>query len=280
MNTRQRPSQSPSQPQPLPQAAPTAAPASSGRPWLASRLLQRRVVNASTVESVGRVSDVEFNPQSCQVSALIVRAAAGDGGGSGGEGPLDLARRVVGQRRTVGILGIDHLIALNGDVVMADSDPFALPPTARPAPKPALQRETCLLSEVCELTIVTLHGMCLGVLADLLLDERGTHVTGYVVTPTKFGEAVLMPLEEKVQAEPPAIEGPGVIVAEASKAASPDQKAPDPHARVIPASPRVRIGASLILVVEEVEPLRQDPVIVSSDQTGEQPGHSNGVYLH
>lgn len=275
MNTRQP------QSQPHPRAARTPVPASSGQAWLASRLLQRQVVNASTLESVGHVSDVVFNPHNYQVTALNVRAAAG--GEGGGESPLDLARRVVGQHRTVGTLGIDHIIALNGDVVMANSDPVAPAPTARHAAKPALQRETWLLSEVRELTILTLHGMCLGVLADLLLDERGTHVTSYMVTPTRYGQAVLLPLgEEDVQAKPPPTpEKPGVSAAEASpRAAASVPEATDPHARVIPASPRVRIGESLILVVEDVEPLQQEGVIISNWPAGQHPEHSDGVYLH
>lgn len=271
-------SMDPPQPQPQLQTALAAAPASSGQPWLASRVLQRQVVNALTLEPVGRVSDVVFNPQSCQVTALIVRTTAA--GSGGGEGLLERARRAVGQRRTVGALGIDHVIALNGDVVMADSDPVA--PAVLPAPEPehAPAREACLLCEVCELTIITLHGMCLGVLADLLLDERGTRVTGYVVTPTRYAESVLMPLEEVVHSVPPPADPEhGASASRAPEAALPSTVSSDPHIRVIPASGRVRIGEFLILVVEEVEPLRQEAVVVSSQPAGEHSVRSSGVHV-
>jgi sporulation protein YlmC with PRC-barrel domain len=279
-----------------PQAALTVAapvPFSSEQAWLASRLLNRQVVNATTLEPVGRVSDVLFDPRSCHITALIVQATATAVGAGVGRGLLNAARRAVRLQRTVGSLGIDHIIALNGDVVMADSDPVV--PAVLPAPeaKHAPEREACLLRDVCELTIITLHGMCLGVLADLLLDARGTVVTGYAVTPTRYSESVLRQLEESgpAEAEPPlqtergasvgasAEASAGVGAAGAPPVASPPSESSATHVWFIPASPRVRIGESLILVVEEVEPLRQDEVIITSQPARERlrPSNARGV---
>lgn len=241
-----------------------AARASGGQPWLASRLLHRQVVNASTLEPVGRVSDVVFNPKTCQVTALIVHAT------TAGDGLLAAARRAVGQRRAGGAIGIDHIVALNGDVVIVDSKPVAS--AVLLAPQQPSEREACLLCEACELTIITIHGMCLGELADLLLDERGSLVIGYVVAPTKYAESLLLPLEAVLPAEPPHTEQEvSAAVALPSSGSSMDA-----HVRVIPASPRVRIGESLIVVVEEVEPLRQDAVIISSQPIREHPGRVGG----
>lgn len=243
-----------------------AAPASNGQPWLASRLLHRQVVNASTLEPVGRVSDVVFNPKTCQVTALVVRSTTVGGG------PLAAVRRVIGQLHTAGAIGIDHVVALNGDVIVVESDPVAS--TVHRAPQQASERDACLLCEVCELTIITLHGMCLGELADLVLDQSGTLVTGYVVTPTRYAESVLLPLEEVALAEPSQTEQ-GASAAVASPAS---ESSSGPHVLVIPASPRVRIGESLIVVLEGVEPLRQDAVIISNQPTREHPERASGIH--
>lgn len=243
-----------------------ATPASSEQPWLASRLLHRQVVNASTLEPLGRVSDVMFNPKTCHVSALIVRST------SVGGGLLAAARRAMGRLHTVGAIGIDHVVALNGDVVVVDSDPVAS--TVLRTPQQASERDACLLCEVCELTIITLHGMCLGELADLLLDQRGTLITGYVISPTRYAESILLPLEEVVPA------GPAQTEREANAAVTspPSESSSEPHVLVIPASPRVRIGESLVVVVEEVEPLLQDAVIVSNQPTREHPERAGGIH--
>ena len=262
-----------------------AAPTSSRPVWLASRLLDRQVVNTSTLEPVGRVSDVVFDPHSRQVTTLIVRTTEASGG------LLAAVRRIgraFGQHGTIGAIALDHVIALDGDVVMVDGDPVSVTSAPPHAPTHAADRQVCWLCEVCELTIVTLHGMCLGVLADLLLDERGTRVTGYVVTPTRYGESVLPPLEEFVHAESPqtahgaitpavsAMTAPTGTTAESAPPDAPD--AQNVHVSVIPASPRVRIGDSLILVVEEVEPLRQEAVIITNQLPKEHQGRSNGAH--
>lgn len=243
-----------------------ASPVSNGHTWLASRLLNRQVVNASTLEPVGRVADVAFDPESCLVTALCVQPEPSVGGFAASVG------RRLSRRRAIASVGREHIISLNGDVVMVDSDPVRF------------MGHAARLRDVCELTILTLHGMCLGSLADLILDNYGSVVTGYVVNPTRHAEALLLPLEELEQPPRPQaeqVEQTGRVEGEDSVAADPSEESALPAAnlRVIPASPRVRIGDSLILVVEEAEPLRQEPVVVSS-QSGartEDTAHHNGV---
>jgi sporulation protein YlmC with PRC-barrel domain len=228
-----------------PQTFPAAS--SSGRQWLASRLLQRQVVNTSTVEPVGHVADVAFDPESCQITGLMVQPTPP------GSELVAAVRRAFGPSRTIGSVGLDHIIALNGDMVTIDSDPVVsalLPPRGRAA----------CLCKVRTLTILTLHGICLGSLVDILLDDRGSVITGYVVNPTKQGESLLQPFEELGRRSPLRIERGTDAEAEGM---SPESESSAAHWRVIPASPRVRIGKALILVVEEVEPLRPQPVVIT-----------------
>jgi sporulation protein YlmC with PRC-barrel domain len=207
----------------------------------------------STLKPVGRVADVAFVPERCQVAGLIVQPTP-----SGSE-LLDTIRRAVGLRRMIASIELDHIIALNGDVVMVDSDPVLS------ALSPPMGGRLACLCDACELAIITLHGMCLGSLADILLDNRGSVVIGYVVSPTKQAEPRLRLLEELEELEelerssPQRMEG-GAELVEASSAAESSAA----RLRVIPASPRVRIGEDLILVVEEVEPLRQEAVMITS----------------
>ncbi len=217
----------------------------SGKQWLASRLLARQVVNASTVEPVGRVADVAFDPERCQITGLMVETT------SAGSDFVANIRRTFGSGQAIGAVGLDHIIALNGDVVTVDSDPGAsalVPPRGRAA----------CLRQVRALTIITLHGMCLGSLVDLLLDDRGSMVTGYVVDPTRHAESLLPPFE---MPEPPT---PLRIARDANATEAAAPKPSGAHLRIIPASPRVRVGKQLILVVEEVEPLRREPVVIAS----------------
>lgn len=227
-------------------AAPVS-PSNSGQPWLASRLLQRQVVNASTVEPVGRVADIVFDPEGCQLSALIIQQTPVEGG------RVAAIRRALGWRRRTAAIGIDHIIALNGDVVMVDSNPSL---AALSLPK----RQLIWLCEICELTIITLHGICVGLLADVLLDNQGRTVAGYVVKTTRQAESLQLFFEELEQSLPQDIEG-GVSDRE-------DAESPAVHLRVIPASPRVHFGDELIIVVDEVEPLRQDLVVIASQSAG------------
>lgn len=222
-----------------------ASPLNSGRQWLASRLLQKQVVNTSTVELVGHVTDVAFDPESCQITGLMVEPNAP------GNGFMAAVHRVFGPSRMLGSVGLDHIIALNGDMVTIDNDPVvsALLPTRTRAAQ---------LCKVRSHTIITVRGACLGSLVDVLVDERGSHVTGYVIDPTRQGESLLQPYEESEQRPPLRIASDTH-----SDDAAAESKPLPAHLRVIPASPRVHIGRSLILVVEEVEPLRPQPVVIT-----------------
>jgi len=258
------------------QTQPSPESSSGEQPWLASYLLQRQVVNASTLEPVGRVADVAFDSESSRVTALIIQADPSEGGRGAA------VRRVFGRRRTVASVGLDHIVALSGDVVTIDTNPVS---TVFSELSQRLGR-SARLCEVCELTILTLSGMCLGSLADLLLDGRGSTIIGYVINPTKQAELSL-PLLEGVEGLEPssplrsesaagAAGAVGIVdVAEASPA-NESSEASSARLRVIPASPRVRIGKALILVIEEVEPLRQETVVITS-QSGE---HARREVLH
>jgi sporulation protein YlmC with PRC-barrel domain len=222
-----------------------ASPLNSGRQWLASRLLQKQVVNTSTVELVGSVADVAFDPESCQLTGLMIQPTAP------GHGLMAAVRRVFGANRVIGLVGLDHIIALHEDMVTIDTDPVV---SALPVRTRASQ-----LRKVQSHTIITTHGVSLGSLVDVLLDERGSRVTGYVIDPTRKGEALLRPYEESEQRLPLRIASDTN-----SDDAAAESKPLPAHLRVIPASPRVHIGRSLILVVEEVEPLRPQPIVITT----------------
>ncbi len=221
------------------------SPASDRKPWLASRLLQRQVVNTSTIEPAGRVADVVFNPESCQVTALIVQSTSSE------SRLMTAVRRAYNRRHPVASVAIDHIIALNGDVVMIDRDPVfsSLSPS---------NGSLASLCDVCELTLLTFHGVCLGSLADLLLDSQGRTVIGYVINPTKQAESFLEPLAGLEASSPLEMERRMGAAAVSSSSGSSEFNSPATHMRVIPASPRVRIGEEIILVIGEVEPLQQD----------------------
>jgi hypothetical protein len=90
--------------------------------------------------------------------------------------------------------------------------------------------------------IVTMRGVCLGELADLLLQDRGAMIAGYVVNPTQEGEDVLPTLDAQVAA-----------VAGINS----DERA----LHVIPPNSRLRVGPSLIMLLEELPPLRELVVV-------------------
>lgn len=223
------------------------APARAGRSWLASCLLQRQVVNVSTLEPLGRVVDVIFDPERAQVVGISVQAQTAP------QGFVSAIGRALGRRNDIGLIAIEHIVALNGDVVMVDVDP------KRNASAPAFEGMS-RLNEVCELVILTTYGMSLGSLADLLLDYRGSGVVGYVVKPTELAESLLPPLEDLEQPEP--------YSAHVVDATPPAPNLPAARLRVIPATSRVRFGDSLILLVTEVEPL-QRKVVVITPQAGD-----------
>ena len=236
-----------------------SAPTSTERPWLASHLLRRQVVNVSTLEEVGRVADVIFDPQRSLVTGLSVRYDAQP------QGFLANVRRTVGLSRDTGVVAMEHIVALNGDVVMVSANP------ARPAAALALDHMSHL-KEVCELAILTSYGTCLGALADVLLDTRGSAIAGYVVTPTALAESILPPLEDLER--PPLSLTPRVAAraddnhddhaSEAPEASRP----PASRLRVIPASSQIHFGDSLILLVAEVEPLEGNVIVVTRQADG------------
>lgn len=226
----------------------TTAPTRVERPWLASRLLNRQIVSVARLEQVGRVADVIFDPGrsllvgvTAQVSEPSQRLTATLG-------------RMFGRDHTTGDIALEHIVALNGDVVMVDADP------ARSPSSHYLARMSHL-DEVCELAILTTYGMCLGSLADVLLDERGADILGYVVKPTEAGESLLPTLSDFSL---PEIDAPETVDGHESAPGSAATDAPpSARLRIIPASSRVRFGDSLILYVAEVEPLIPHTIVIA-----------------
>ncbi len=217
--------------------------ATSERPWRASLLLHRQVVNARTVESIGSVSDLVFDPQTCRLVAIALDVPETDASVS------TVARRFLSGYRPPFYVGMEHIVALNDDVVIIDID------TAHPAPPQSMQRLPHL-NRVLNHQLVTLHGMRLGRLADLLLDYRGGQVVGYLINPTRRGAAVT------VTPPTPAAEAPADDAGSDSERA-PTLSGPLPaNLRIVPASPRVRVGRELILVLEDVEPVTREDVVV------------------
>ena len=212
--------------------------------WLASRLLRRQVVDANSIDQVGRVVDLIFDPIAGQVMGLVIEKVGEQRGSAGFLG------RLLKGRRSTATVGLDHVISMDGDVIMLNADPFKVTAARELERMPHL-------NVICEMAILTMRGSCLGSLADLVLEDQGTRVTGYVVTPTAFGEQTL-PYLEDVAPLPVGVE-PGPT--NGGRAA--------PHMRVIPVSGHVRIGESLILLLADVTPLREDVVIVSQTVSGD-----------
>ncbi|HEY7850269.1 MAG TPA: hypothetical protein VIC27_09415 [Ktedonobacterales bacterium] len=226
----------------------------SERPWLASCLLRRQIVNVTTLEQVGRVSDVIFDSARSQLVGVRVQPSAPPQGLAASVG------RAFGRNRGAVAIALDHIIALNGDVVMVDADP------ARLASVRSLTNMSHL-NEVCELAILTTFGMCLGALADVLVDARGLAILGYVVKPTEVAEQFLSPLESFQR---PEIELLDADMDAHTTETLPAVIPPSSHLRIIPASSRVRFGDSLILFVAEVEPLEPQVVVIAP--RAEEPG--------
>ena len=202
-------------------------PAAAGRGWRASRLLRRPVVNVRGVAEIGRVSDVVFDPENSRLAGLVIDTAAAD------SRLASFARRAF-TAPSPEYIPVERIVALNGDVATVDVEPGQLARTER------LPR----LSRVRDLLIITLHGMGLGRLVDLLLDESGALVTGYLINPSRTAMR-MMPVSEPAEAEDVA-----------DTAAPAEASAPLPtHLRIVPASPRVRFGPSLIMVLDTIAPL-------------------------
>jgi sporulation protein YlmC with PRC-barrel domain len=202
-------------------------PVTAGRGWRASRLLRRPVVNVRGVVEIGRVSDVVVDPENSRLAGLMIDMAAEDGR------LATFARRAFAGPNA-DYIPVERIVALNGDVVTVDVEPGQLAHIGR------LPR----LSQARDLLVITLHGMGLGRLVDILLDESGAVVTGYLINPSRKA-ARTIPTAAPAEAE------------EASETAAPaEASAPLPaHLRIIPASPRVRFGPALILVIDVVAPL-------------------------
>ncbi len=236
-----------------------SAPAPSGHPWLARRLLQRQVVNVSTIEPLGRVADVLFDPINCQLAGVIVHREPEPRGVGASIG------RIFGRTGDSGVVSLDHVISLNGDVVTVNADPVHL--------NMASAFEDMLsLNDVCEFVILTTFGMSLGSLMDLLLDHSGSSIMGYVVKPSELAQSSLPQLADLVGFDDSGAEDPDAEVPDVVDAAPQALALPVPHLRVIPASSRVHFGESLIMLVSEVEPLQRRVVVVS--QPRDQPTDS------
>lgn len=199
--------------------------------WLASRLLRRQVVDVSAAEPVGRVVDLVFDPQSCQVMGLVIQPADEQ------RGLFAPVGRLFGRGRAAATVGLDHVISMDGDVVMLNTNPFRLTPSREMEQMPRL-------NAICEMAILTMRGTSLGTLADLLLEEQGTTIAGYVVSPSAAGEQALPPLQDL------------------APLAGELESVPTPRLRLIPASSHVRIGESLILLLSDIEPPQAEVVIV------------------
>lgn len=221
------------------------APPPSGQPWLASRLLRRQVVNVSTIEPLGRVADVLFDPINGQLAGVIVHREPAPRGVGAAIG------RIFGRQGDSGVVSLEHVMSLNGDVVTVNADPARL--------NMASNAEAILsLNDVCELVILTTYGMSLGSLTDMLLDHSGSTIIGYVVKPSELAQSSLPRLADLAEFDDSGAEDPDVV-----DAAPQTLALPAPHLRVIPASSRVHFGESLIMLVSEVEPLQRRVVVVS-----------------
>lgn len=221
----------------------------TGSPWLASYLLERQVVNISTLEPLGRVADVTLDPERRQVVGITVRL------GSDTPGLAATLRRAFTRKKNDGAVALEHVIALNGDVVTVDADPVQAVDAAQP-------QRMLNLNAICELVILTTYGKSLGVLADVLLDHDGTSILGYVVKPTQLAASLLPRVEDLAQ--------PEELDTGASEAADGAKPSPLPggRLRIVPASYRLRFGDSLIMLVSEVEPLQRKVVVISQSVGG------------
>jgi sporulation protein YlmC with PRC-barrel domain len=193
--------------------------------WLASHLLRRQVVDVDSVAPAGRVVDLIFDPDTFLVMGLIIESSE--------RGRVSALGRLFKRRNSVAYVGLDHVIAMDGDVVTLNTNPFNL---AQSRDMERLPR----LNATCEMAILTTRGTCLGTLADLLLDDRGTVISGYVVSPTAAGEETLPAFTDL------SIVQPGGT---------------DRRMRIIPADSPLRIGESLIMLLGEVAPLREFVVV-------------------
>lgn len=198
--------------------------------WLASRLLRRQVVDVSAAEPAGRVTDLVFDPDNGQVMALVIE--------SDSRARMQRHSRVGFFRRKAATtsVGLDHIIAMDGDIVTVNTNPSTLAHIRELERLPHLNK-------TCEMVILTMRGTCLGTLADLLLENQGATIAGYVVSPTAAGEEALPALAGRTEL-------PSVAAESTLR-----------QLRVIPADSRLRISGSLIMLLDDVAPLGECVVI-------------------
>lgn len=204
--------------------------------WRATLLARRQVVNVRLGHEMGRVVDIVFDPDARQICGLLFEPAGRESAFG------EFARRAFGGSFGLTYVGVDHIIALDADVVTVDLDP-AEPPSARSStPHPRL-------SAVLGFAVVTIQGRWLGRLADLLLDATGRHVLAYLVAPeTRAGVRDRVSLQ-RVAAPQALRDSDGTEDGSAEAPNASDASAPPTAAPlVIPASEDVRVGRDLIIV--------------------------------
>lgn len=240
--------------------SPRSASARPRGPWLASYLLDRQVVNSATLTPLGRVSDVALDPERGQIEGLTVRLGADP------RGLAALLRGAPRRRKRDGLITADHIVALDGDVVLVDADPTQQAAGANPFDgRP-------FLNDICERAILTRTGRSLGILADVLLDTEGNLTLGYVVQPTELATETLPLVADVALAQVPA----PVEDDDGAAGARPAYIPPAAKMRLISASQRVRFGPSVVMLVNEVEPLTPKLVVIA--QQLDAGGKSRGFF--
>ncbi len=208
----------------------------SAHGWLASRLIHRPVVHARLVAQTGDVVDVVFSPESRQVVGLLVGTAGAK------SGILDLLRRILGIDFGLTFVPVERVLALNGDVVMVDTEVGHGAEFVRPFPPIAIRHLPRLRASF-GFPALTMQGQQLGRFADLQLDAEGRSVAGYVVA------------REPIASSPPSGIAPTPRPQATAPASLPPVAAPVPAPPaaplMIPTRFRVRFGRGLIVVGED-----------------------------
>lgn len=201
--------------------------------WRAQLLAHRPVVNVRQGEQMGTVADIVFDPQSSQIAGVLIQPARPEAA------LLGMARRAFGGGPGLTFVAADHVIALNGEVVTVDLEEGS---AGRQTPLGPLPR----VSKIWGFAVVTTRGQRLGRFIDLLLDEEGRRIVGYLVEPGGRGAAPHRGPEPSSATEHAAAEAvpqeTGVVEAPAGEPTSP--------LVVVTASPNVRVGRDLIVVAE------------------------------
>jgi sporulation protein YlmC with PRC-barrel domain len=201
--------------------------------WRAQLLAHRPIVNVRQVEQMGTVADIVFDPQSSQLAGVLVQPARPEAA------LLGMARRAFGGALGLTFVAADHVIALNGEVVTVDLEEGS---AGRQEPLGPLPR----VSKIWGFAVVTTRGQRLGRFIDLLLDEEGRHIVGYLVEPGGRGAAPRRDPEARPTPERTPTDAvpheTGIVEAPAGEPAS--------NLVVVSASPNVRVGRDLIVVAE------------------------------